>query len=421
MAERRQHSGTQAGAPTGAPAITRRQLLTQVPATAVGLAAAAAVGTAVTVGGCSRNSGSGGAALNVLEVPVANVTTLESYKEVSKPTALYTLEEELELDAGTQLFGSGGAYAAALVPGKTARPLSTVALLNLSSMSLHTVLDEPVGQDEGFNFHELRCSDSLLLWVESNFLTSEWRVYSASIAEGGSSVSEPVLLDEGDGEYDAPEIAALAGQAYWIVQPAEGGSKTQEDSLLKTNGGVAYTSHGRFNGGLATSGSTLVCMPRAESDTGVYYQLTAIQGSGVVASQVLPHSFRPNTFTYVDGSFSFGIPAGYDYGDGIANVGTYLCVGSNNWLRLTRTPLTPAGKLSGWLFCKSSSRTVFVDTAKQRYFTINPPSGSESYGDYAVCTGELEGKLYLSSTVKNTGSKGTQRKVVLRSVQLKHI
>lgn len=421
MAKRLQHAEPEAGVHGGAPAITRRQLLTQVPATAAGLTAVAAVGAAVAASGCSRGGGTEGSKLNVLEVPVSNVTTLESYKEVAKPSRLYTLEDELELDPGTQLFGSGTAYAAALVPGKTSRPLSTVALLDLGAMSLNTVLEEPVGQDEGFNFHELRCSDNLLLWVESNFLTSEWRVYSASIAGGGSSVSEPVLLDEGDDEYDAPEIAALGGQAYWIVQPAEGGSKTTEDSLLKTNGGTAYTSHGRFNGGLATSGPTLVCMPRAEASNSVYYQLTAIQGSGVVASQVLPHGFRPNTFTYVDGSFSFGIPAGYDYGEGIANVGTYLCMGSNNWLRLTRTPLTPAGKVSGWLFCKSSSRTVFVDAAKQRYFTINPPSGSESYGDYAVCTGDLEGKLYLYSTVKDAGSKGAARKVVLRSVELEHI
>ena len=404
-----------------APAITRRQLLTQVPATAAGLAAVAAVGAAVAASGCSSGSGSKGPQLDVLEVPVSAVTTLESYKEVTNPSKLYALEEELSLPRGSQLFGSGSKRAAVLVPGASSRPLSSVALLELSTMSMHTVLEEPVGQDEGFNFHELRCSDGLLLWVESNFLTDAWRVYSASIAEDGASVSEPVLLDEGDGEYDAPEIAVAANQAYWIVQPAEAGSKTQEDSLLKTNGGIAFTSRGRFNAGLSTSGNTLVCMPRAEATGTVYYQLTAIQGGGVIASQVLPHGFRPNTFTYVDGRFSFGIPAGYDYGDGIANVGTYLSLGDGSWLRLTRTPVTPAGRVGGWLFCKSSSRTVFVDAAKKRYFTINPPSGSESYGDYAVRTGELDDTLYLYSTVKDTGSKKSSRKVVLRSVKLKSI
>ena len=102
-------------------------------------------------------------------------------------------------------------------------------------------------------------------------------------------------------------------------------------------------------------------------------------------------------------------------------MGTYLSLGDGSWLRLTRTPVTPAGRVSGWLFCKSSSRTVFVDAAKKRYFTINPPSGSESYGDYAVRTGELDDTLYLYSTVKDTGSKKSSRKVVLRSVKLKSI
>ena len=88
------------------PAITRRQLLTQVPATAAGLAAVAAVGAAVAASGCSSGSGSKGPQLDVLEVPVSAVTTLESYKEVTNPSNLYALEEELSLPRGSQLFGT---------------------------------------------------------------------------------------------------------------------------------------------------------------------------------------------------------------------------------------------------------------------------------------------------------------------------
>lgn len=395
--------------------VSRRDLFGAIPGAAAGAAALAAVGAAVSVTGCS--GGSSETAPDVLEVATNSVVTLESYKEIKKPESYYTASTVLELDAGTQLFSSGGKVACATAPGSSARSLTQVCLMGLSSERYAVAMSEAQGKDDGFVIQEARCSDSLLAWTECNYLTDEWRVYSASIDENDLSVGSATLLDEGDGGYDVPEIAVVDSQAYWIVQPAEDGSKTSEDSLLKTNGGVAYTSHGRFNGGLSVSGKSVVCMPRYDSKSSVYYQLTAIQAGGVVASQVLPHGFRPSTFTYLNGAFSFGIAAGYDYGDGIANVGTYFSVGDGTWLRLTRTPVTPAGRINGWLFCKSAGRTVFVDTKKQRYFIVNAPSGSEDYGDYSVSTGELTGKLFVYSTVAQVKKNKTQRKVVVRSIE----
>ena len=102
-------------------------------------------------------------------------------------------------------------------------------------------------------------------------------------------------------------------------------------------------------------------------------------------------------------------------------MGTYIAVGDGTWLRLTRTPVTPAGKINGWLFCKSSSRTVFVDIKKQRYFTISAPSGSEDYGDYSITTGEVDGKLFNYATTATVKKNKTKRKVELRSIELASI
>ncbi len=396
--------------------ITRRDLLGAIPGAAAGAAAVAAVSAAVVASGCS--SGSSSAAPDVLEVATESVTTLESFKEIKSTGKYCTVESVIDLDVGTQLFASGSKIACATAPGSTSRTLTQVFLMGLESGRYETALQEAQGKDTGFVIHEARCSDSLLLWVECNYLTDDWRLYSASIDADALSVGEATLLDEGGADYDVPELAVVDSQAYWIVQPAEDGSKTSEDSLLKTNGGVAYTSHGRFNGGLYTSGKSLVCMPRHENRSSVYYQLTAIQGSGVVASQVLPHGFRPNTFTYVNGAFSFGISAGYDYGDGIASVGTYVAAGDGTWLRLTRTPVTPIGSSAGWVFCKSSGRTVFVDMKGKRYFTVSAPDGSEDYGDFSIATGELEGKVYNYATVAQVKKGETTRKVEVRSIEL---
>lgn len=396
--------------------ISRRDLFGAIPGAVAGAAALATVGAAVSVSGCSSASSRDGAP-DVLEVPVNSVITLESYKEIKKAERYYSMTSVLELDSGTQLFAGGTKVACATAPGSDAKSLTQICLMGLSSERYVVAVANAQGKDEGFVIHEACCSDSLLVWIECNYLTDQWRVYSAAIDEDSLSVGNATLLDEGDGDYDVPEIAVVDAQAYWIVQPAEDGLKKSEDSLLKTNGGVAYTSHGRFNGGLYTSGKSVVCMPRYDTSSSVYYQLTAIQNGGVVATQVLPHGFRPSTFTYVNGSFSFGIGASYDYGDGIANVGTYLAVGDGTWLRLTRTPVTPAGRINGWLFCKSSGRTVFVDTKKQRYFTVNAPSGSEDYGDYSFTTGEVTGKLFNYATVAVVKNDKTKRSVQVRSIE----
>lgn len=400
--------------------ISRRDLFGALPKAATGAAALAAVGAALSVTGCGDDSSNANAPA-VLEVPTNSIVTLESYKEIKKPERYYEMTTVLELDEGTQLFASGSKVACATAPGSSAKQLTQVYLMGLSSERYVLALEDAQGKDDGFVIHEARCSDSLLVWIECNYLTDEWRVYSASISEDDLGVSSANLLDEGNDDYDVPEIAVVDSQAYWIVQPSEGSPKKTEDSLLKTNGGVAYTSHGRFNGGLYTSGKSVVCMPRYDAKSSVYYQLTAIQNGGVVATQVLPHGFRPSTFTYVNGSFSFGIGAGYDYGDGISNVGTYIAVGDGTWLRLTRTPVTPAGRINGWLFCKSSSRTVFVDIKKQRYFTISAPSGSEDYGDYSITTGEVDGKLFNYATTATVKKNKTKRKVELRSIELASI
>lgn len=397
--------------------MTRRQLFKVVP----GAAAVAAVGAAVAATGCSSGSNDSGAAPEVLKVADDSVVTLDSFRQVKKETTYCAAEEILTLDCGAQFFSSGSSVAAALCTADTSSPLSTIGLMNLSTGAFQTVLDTPEGASEGFNFYEVTCSDELIVWVESNYLTGAWRVYNAPVDASTMSVGKATLLEEGDNGYDAPEIAAVGAQAYWIVQPAEGGVHAKEDSLLKTNGGVAFTSHGRFNGKLSTSGNAVVCMPRADSKSSVYYQLTAIQNGNVIASQVLPHGYRPSTATYINGMFSFGIGAGYDYGDGIANVGTYIALSDGAWLRLTRTPVTPAGTCNGWLFCKSSGRTVFIDPQKRRYFTVAPPSGSEDYGDYSVSTGEVSDAVYTYATVTQVTKNTTARKVVVRRLKLTSI
>lgn len=387
------------------------------------LACAAVIGAPAVLTGCSGNSNDD--SLDILTVSTDDVVTLDAFAEIEDPTPYFEAKDLAVYPKGTMLFGSDDKTAAALCTGQTASPLSTCALVNLEDGAITPVLEQAVNHASGYSIFAARASQSLLVWVESNYLTSDWMVYCAPVA-GNALAGQPIKLDEGNAEYDTPEIAVIGSNAYWIVQPAENGPRTAEDSALKVAAGGAHSSnmlvsHGRFNGGLSVSGQILTAMPRADSSSGVYYELTAVAaGSGsVVATQIMPHSFRPSNAIYMNNAFAFTIPASYDYGGGIANVGTYYPIAGNLWLRLARQSLTPPGICNDWLFAKSSSRTVFIDAAEQHYFVVNAPDGCEDYGDYSVCTGEVSTVFNYSTVNKYQDSVKTTH-VLLRSITPKN-
>lgn len=383
------------------------------------LACATVLGAPAILTGCGKDNDEG--APNILSVSTNDVITLDAFAEIEDPSEYFEVKDLAVYPKGTMLFGSDDKTAAALCTGQTASPLSTCALVNLEDGAITQVLDQAVNHDSGFSIFAASASQSLLVWVESNYLTSDWMVYCAPIA-GNALAGQPIKLDEGDAEFDTPEIAVVNSNAYWIVQPSEGGSRTTEDSVLKVAAGGAHSSnmlvsHGRFNGGLSVSGQVLTAMPRATTSSGVYYELTAISaGSGsVVATQVLPHSFKPSNAIFMNNAFAFTIPASYDYGGGIANVGTYYPIAGNLWLRLARQSITPPGICQGWLFAKSSSRTVFINMQEQQYFVVNAPDGCTDYGDYSVCTGEIAHVFNYATVNKYEGSEKTTH-VLLRSL-----
>ncbi len=383
------------------------------------LACATVLGAPAVLTGCSGGSDKG--TPSTLEVSTNDVVTLDAFAEIEDPTGYYEIKDLAQYPKGTMLFASEDVTAAALLTGQTASPLSTCSLVNLEDGAMTPALERAVNHDMGYSIFAVRASKELLVWVESNYLTSDWMVYCATIASG-KLTGQPVKLDEGNGEYDTPEIAAIGTAAYWIVQPAENGPRTTENSYLRVASGGSrssdmITSEGRFNGGLSVSGQVLTAMPRAKASSGVYYELTAIaSGSGsIVASQVMPHSFRPSNAIYMNNAFAFTIPASYDYGGGIANVGTYYPIAGNAWLRLARQSLTPPGICNGWLFAKSSSRTVFIDTREEKYFVVNAPDGCTDYGDYSVCVGEVAHVCNYATVNKYEGAERTTQ-VMLRSI-----
>ncbi len=419
--------------------LTRRQALGRMFGAGAGLVlGAAGLAGAGALSGCSRNSGSG--TPDVLQVGADDVVTLDGFTEISDTSGICNVVDLASLASGTQLFTTGKGVAAALVAGEKASPLSTVQLVDLARGRTFDALGQAQGTDAGFEIYAAGASDNLLAWTESNYLTGEWAVYAAEMRLNQTSrelrnddgiyytstsneyaIGDAVKIDEGDGGYDAPLVCAVGSNAYWIVQPAQDGTREKEDSLLKVSAGrgpasALLTSRGRFNGQICASADTLTVMPRAQASSGVYYQMTAISATSgqTLATQVLPRGYQPGAAVYMGGAFAFTIGASYDYGGGIANVGTYYPMPDGKWLRLTRQPVTAPGLCQGWLFSKSGARTAFVDMERRRYFTVNAPGESADYGDYAACVGEVDAIYNYASITKGSG----ERHVQLRRIEL---
>ncbi len=385
----------------GAPLLTRRHFIYG----AVGVGALAAVGGgAVAVSGVLQQGGSDD--LSVLEVPEDAVTTSDALTEVEVDSAV-SLVSSFELPYGTLVWANDDSVAACLLPTEQAKPLAQVGLLFLNSGNSTVAVSQAVSQDEGFEIFDARACSTGIVWVEADVLDGIWRVYSASL--DGTAVGDPQLLEEGTSDWEMPFLAATAGYAFWQVLPRTDGSKTSENSLLKRSAfgtsepSVVYESPGRMSTPPYALDDSVVITPRTATSS-THYQLTRIDAStgDVMDALVLPSSMAPLEAGYGNTGFMFTFDAIYDYGDGIANLGTYVPMtqveasptdGASNaaysdaqWFRHTRTPTAAPAWCGNYLMVKSST-TVGVDLDAQTYFAIDLESGADDYGEYLASTG----------------------------------
>lgn len=378
--------------------LTRRQLLFG----ALGLGAVAAVGGAVSA--ATESSGSSDE-VEYLEVPVDAVTTLAGCKAMKKVPL--SLAGEFTLPYGTLVWANSDSYAACLLPTDTATPLTQVGILFLGSGEYSVVLEGPVSEGTGFDIYDVRCNDNGIIWTEANCWTGKWRIYQAT--HSGGSIGKPVLVDKGGKLYDVPFIAVAGNRAFWQVMPNPNGDASTEDSLLKSVefGGseprIDWTSTGRMSTPPYSTGNGLVITPRVDTE-GVYHQLTFIdaQTAEVQDTMTLPASMKPLEAGYVNGRFTFSFDAIYSYGDGIANLGTYVPFDKGGksgaqWFQFDRNPSAPPCWMGPYFIVKSSRSVAGVDLATKKLFSLEVPDGCDDYGDYLASTGTVDSIVtYLS-------------------------
>lgn len=381
----------------GGPVLSRRNLI----AGAVGIGAIAALGAgAAYLSGQNSQSDD----LTVLDVPEGAVASSEDLGDASPSEEHMTLAGSFDLEYGTLVWASDDQVAACLIPCETANPLCQVGILSLSSGNLSIVLESAQGSREGFQIYDVRATTHGVVWVESDILEDKWRVYTARLSQQ-LTLGQPVLADEGEGDWETPSIAAVDDKAFWQVMPEREGSASAEDSVVKMaslgsdDTHIVYTSSGRLATPPYAADGGCVIAPRVDT-SGVYYRLARLDASTgeTTDSLILPQGMSPLEAGYGDTGFAFSFDAIYDYGGGIANLGTYCPAqdaqnsdySSAPWFRFARTPSAAPAWCGGYFMVKSTTSVCGVDIPTGIWFSLGSEDGADDYGDYLATTGSRQ-------------------------------
>lgn len=376
--------------------LTRRNLLIGAGALG-GVALIGGVGTmAIDALEGTQNS------IETLEVPESAVTSIDALTLVDWASNM-NLVGNFELPYGTQVWATNNTVAACMSPSAAASPLNTVSLLYLENGNNPTVLEAAQGAAERFEIFDVRASESGLVWVECNVLESRWRVYTAQIQRG--QLTNILLVDQADGAWLTPSIAAVGDSAFWQVVPNSTGEAANEPSVLKAarfgseGVEVPYTSRRAFATRITPVSDGVVITPRAQA-SGTYYQLTKISAADytMLDQLTLPSSMTPYEATHGSSGFSFAFEGIYNYGGGIANLGTYTprtapdpySYQGVSWLHYGRTPSSAPAWCGNWFVVKSTRSLCGIDLTSLNYFSIDTPSNTDDFGEYLASSGTMD-------------------------------
>lgn len=403
---------------------------------AVGVAAAAVVGTAAfaATGGFSPKRTTA-----ALSVPSDSVFTTEQCEYIDNTANALSNVTSVTLPYGSMVWASDPSVAACLLPTDEGKPLTNVGIISLGAGSCRTVLKSAVGANDGFEIYDARATSDGLIWTEADILDGSWRVYQAAFS--GSELGDPILVHEGGTDWEMPTLAASGEYAFWQVLPQLNGNATKEDSLMmcisfgapSSQARTLYASHGRMACSPSPTTTGIACAPRADTDD-TRYQLTHIDAATgeVTDALALPASMKPIYVAYGESGFAFSFDGIYNYGDGIANLGTYTpsaapvydlsqattdaqnslrdedgqlteraaeeaaglaaqtvadLYSNAEWFRFPRTPVTPPAWCGNWFIVKSTRAISGVDLANKRYFTVDVENGAPDYGEFLASYG----------------------------------
>ena len=243
------------------------------------IAAAGAGMAAISLTSCSSDNRPSTGEPQVVTDSSLMVNVLDGDYEYTDSTLASS--EAWLLPLGTVLFHGGGCtWAAAMLTPESVSHINTLGVLSLASGNLSTVKEEPT-QGTTYTYFDVRCSDTVMAWIEINYIDRSWVLFGQGLSNG-TLTGSPVKLDEGDADWEPPRITVWQDSIIWQKMPLSTGSKSGESShcyiwTLGSDEGVdIWESHGRFATTPRVSENLLTITPRVHEDEGVYYGLTAL-------------------------------------------------------------------------------------------------------------------------------------------------
>lgn len=398
--------------------ITRRNLL--LGAAGIGVVAAGAAGAVAL-----SNREEPEEEIVTLDVAEDAVFDLESCAELD-PYDAFELIGNYELPFGTLVWVDDENIAACLFPTEDPSPLVNMGILQLGNGAYYILREAAVGAEEGFEIYDVRASSAGLVWLEAAIMEGLWRIYVAPLS-ADLNLGEARLVDEGTSVQEVPSLTVVGEYAFWqTMTPIANENARREPSALKrvsiTSGKAqsVYDATGRMSAPPVPYGESVIFTPR-HPDATSYCDLVRLDAkTGRVQDQItLPSGMMPHQVGYGPTGFAFCFENIYDYGGGIANLGTYTPATTPNgsdytgleWFRFNRTPTAaPCWCTENWFMVKSNQSVCAVNFANKVFCSFGVESGCQDWGDFLVSSG-MRDTVVTAMQIDQVDNEGEETKM----------
>lgn len=355
--------------------------------------------------------------VDALSVSKSKVLSSDDLKEDEQ--CWLNIKHEVSLPYGSLAWANSSSIITCLIPNEKAKPLCTVDLIDTNSANRINVLNQSEGLKQGFEIYDARANDKGIIWTEVNILQNEWKIYASAFSDGYSL--SPTLIDKGDAPWETPTIAINNKFAYWQVLPKANGpnnkmlsslrkveinnikqnnmttDQVKNDDDIKNNSNTVYTSNGRMATPVYAYEDGVVLTPRTTTNN-IYYQLTLLDNDDKIKdSLTLPQNMKPLEAGYGKNGFNFSFDAIYNYGEGLANLGTYTPLTKANenytnldWINFSRNPSAAPAWCDDLFIIRSTLSVCALNFNNQTYCILERPNASDDYGDYLASSGNCD-------------------------------
>ena len=401
-------------APNPLSEITRRQFV--IGAVAAGGIIALSGGAFVVFNNSNVDEGS-----KTLSVAANQVFTIDDMELVDEVTEMLKTQKEITLNYNTLVTQSSNEVLSLLESTGAGNPVCNACTLKLSDGSKNTILTGPTIDKPRFDILDFKANENGCAWVESNVLTGE-NIVKSHLGTGDAKAGAKTALTC-DSSQTMPHIEVCDNSLWIQTAPAETGSEKEKLFMTKLGGdedSLEEIAESRtFATAPAWTSKGIVASPRNSYSASRFNISLFDPDTGEIADNLtLPQSMTPQDVTYGKTGFSFTFQGSYTYGDGIANIGTYVqsalgttlaadddaardkrnaALSDENWLSFRREPTCPCAWIGNYVCVKSTSSIAVIDFVNKRYGLIKADDGADDYGVWMVSTGEVDRLVTLQN------------------------